>query len=103
MVTEIATTIGIFVGVVALIKLVSYLHKRRQRNKARNGDYGVETKWAAELVDEGDQLFTIAVVELPNTEMKEVGIIAESKDELRELTVERLEERSDDEIPEDFA
>lgn len=79
-------------------------YRNRQKEKALNGDYGNETMWASELVEEGDQLFIMAVNTLPQSEMTEVGIIAESKQELRDLTVERFEdlESTNVSIPSDF-
>lgn len=91
-----------FVGPL-VVNVVHTLRKRRQRRRALNGDYGEPTKWATELVNEGDREFALAVNSLPQDEITEVGIIAESKQELRERTVARFEERADGSIPEDFA
>lgn len=63
--------------------------------KVLNGDYGEESMWAAQLTDEGDTEFIEASTEITNMEMKEIGIVANSKQELRELVVERA--REDDE------
>lgn len=60
--------------------------------RALTGKLGEETQWAAELVEEGDKEFMQAAKALPSYELKEVGIIAESKTELRDLTIERYEE-----------
>lgn len=79
------------------------LYRRRQRANALNGKYGNMTMWAAELIDDGDREFTIAATALSDKERMEIGVIADSKEELRELTIERLEELTDDDIPEDFA
>lgn len=85
-----------------LINIVSLVDKRRQRENALDGEYGVETQWAAELVESGDTEFAIAVNDLPKMDLKEVGIIADSKEELRRLTIERHDELLDESIPEDF-
>jgi len=76
--------------------------KNRQRTKALNGEYGEVTKWATELTKEGDMAFATAIQSLPKEEKIEISIIVESKEELRELTMERFEELADD-VPEDFA
>jgi len=86
-----------------IINTVHTLRKSRQKRKALNGDYGDATRWATELVNEGDREFMIAVNALPQTEITEVGIIADSKQELRERTIARFEEQANDSIPEDFA
>lgn len=75
---------------------------QRKRSKALDGDYGEVTQWAAEITRDGDREFAIAVQALPKSERREIKIIAESKEELRELTIERFDELTDD-IPEDFA
>lgn len=103
MIETIAIGIGAILGIVVLLKLVQRWNKNRQINNALDGEYGDETKWAAELSEEGDTLFEIAATELPQEDLMEVGIVAESKEELREMTVERLEEKSDEQIPDDFA
>lgn len=84
------------------ITAIAVIDKRRQKKKTLSGDYGPEAQWAAEIADSGDEEFRFAVRVLSNREMREIGIIAESKEELRELTIERLDEKSDDQIPNDF-
>jgi len=78
------------------------LWNRRQREKALNGDYGEVTQWAAEITRDGDMAFAQAIQALPDSEKTEIKIIADSKEELRELTMERFDELADD-VPEDFA
>lgn len=79
------------------------LWNRRQRNKALNGDYGEVTKWAAEMTKNGDMEFATAIQALPEKELMEIGIVADSKEELRKLVVERFNKLADDNLPEDFA
>jgi len=93
--------IGTTVGPL-LINLIMLADKRRQRSKALNGEYGEESMWASELVDEGDDMFAAAVNALPENELREIGIIAESKEELRTLTIERLDELTNTELPDEF-
>lgn len=102
MLLEIGLAIGGLIIVVKITKVTSRFHKRRQRKKALNGDYGEEVRWATELVEE-DMMFRVAVNHLPSIQIKELGIIAESKEELREITIERLDELSNGDLPEDFA
>lgn len=86
-----------------VMALTVTLYRNRQRRKALDGQYGDITMWAAELVQNGDMEFAFAIDALPKSERMEIGVIAESKEELRRLTMERLDELSDDQIPEDFA
>lgn len=103
MLAEIGMVVGgLFVALIVL-GFLNRLNKARQRRNAMNGKYGDETRWATELIDEGDQHFTLAVQSLPQKEMMELGIIAESKEELRNKTIERFEELADEELPEEFA
>jgi hypothetical protein len=81
------------------------LYSRYRNWRAKRGDYGDSTKWATELLEADDQHFELAVKGLSKNELKEVGIIADSKEELRELAVERFEENETENgetIPEDM-
>lgn len=79
------------------------LWNRRQRRKALNGDYGEVTMWATEIVDDGDMDFAMAIQALSEADKMEIGIIADDKEELRNLVIDRLDEVAEEEIPEDFA
>lgn len=92
MIVELVMVVLSLIALTVCYKFLKSAYQKRQRRKALNGDYGEETRWASELVDEGDQLFTIAVTHMPNRELRDCGIIAESKEELREIVVERFEE-----------
>lgn len=83
---------GVFVAVLIVLKAAVSLLFLLYFYKALQGELGEETQWATEIAKEGDQEFIEAMTSLPSTELKEVSIIAESKGELRELTVERSEE-----------
>lgn len=72
----------------ALLKWKNVRHQRR----ALNGEFGDMTKWGAQITKDGDEEFAEAIEALPETEKMEIAIIAESKEELRELAVERFEE-----------
>lgn len=103
MLTQIGIAIAALVTMYFALKLLRIVLVRRQREKALNGKHGIESRWAAELDEQGDQMFIMAANSLPDMELKEIGIVAESKEELRELTIERFEEMMNEKIPEDFA
>jgi len=94
------TTVS-YIGVLAAIALVVLPLAVRifaivwfywQAKKILNGDYGEEARWAAELTQEGDSKFVEASTKLNKFQNREVGIISDSKAELRENTIERAEE-----------
>ena len=100
-------TIQVFAAIIAIsaalfVDASMVLYKNHQSKKALSGGYGEEVKWASELIEDGDELFVIAVNSIDQTEMKEIGIIAESKQELRNLTIERFDEQTDGGIPQEF-
>jgi hypothetical protein len=64
-------------------------------SRALDGEYSDAAQWTMELIQEDDELQR-AFEELPDIEVKEVQIIAESKDELRELMIDRHEEHIND-------
>lgn len=82
----------IFVIAVLIVKVLSLLFLSYYVRKARGGSFGKETQWATELIKNGDTEFTTATTRLPTQELQEISIIAESKEELRDLTVKRFEE-----------
>ena len=84
--------VGVFVGAVVVLKAIIALLFVFYFYQALQGELGEETQWATELAKDGDDEFIKAMTSLPSQELKEVSIIAESKSELRELTVERSEE-----------
>lgn len=79
------------------------IHQLYQTKKVLSGGYGEVAKWAGEIIEEGeDRHFILAMNALPQEEIMEVSIIAESKEEMRELIKERFESMDDESIPEDF-
>ena len=74
------------------IRVVALAYLYIQGRRALDGAFGDEAQWAAELLKEGDMEFLEAAENLPNQEVTEIRIIAESKQDLRDLTVERYEE-----------
>lgn len=83
---------GIIAAFPITTRLFAYLFVAWIKARAMSGKMGDETMWAAELVEEQDTEFIRATAALPSYELKEVGIIAESKEELRDLTIERYEQ-----------
>lgn len=71
------------------------VHKRRVR-KIKSGEYGNMRMWSYEFFEDGDEDFIRAQTALPPEDVMEVGIIADSKEELREEMLERYEEKSED-------
>lgn len=87
--------VALIVSSVVIIKLVGVAFLALYSYRALQGSLGDEAQWAAEFIKEGDQEFTRAMSALPSAELKEVKIIAESKSELRELTIQRYEQYND--------
>lgn len=83
---------AIFILALLIVKLLSLLFLTYYVRKARDGSFGKETRWATELIKSGDTEFTTATTQLPAQELQEVSIVAESKEELRDLTIKRYEE-----------
>lgn len=85
--------VAVALGLLPLcLRIFAYGWFYYQGKKLLNGDYGEQARWAAELVQSGDTEFIEACARLPQVELREVGIMAEDKEELRELTVERAAE-----------
>lgn len=88
----IAIALGLLPVVLQLFAYVWFYH---QGKKVLNGDYGEQARWAAELVESGDTKFMEASARLPQMELREIGIMSDSKEELRENTIERADELSE--------
>lgn len=82
---------GAIVIMPVVFRVVALLWFRHISKKVMAGDYGDESKWAAEIANSGDSRFVEATNNLSKIEMREVGIESESKEELREMVVERGE------------
>lgn len=67
-------------------------NQSRQRENALDGEYGDLTRWGAELSEEGDEEFVIAMNGLTREDRMEIGVIADTKSELREKVIERFNE-----------
>lgn len=90
------------VATVAVITLPTVIHGTRFlltfifHYRAKNGHYGEDEKWVYELmVEEQDQMFVHAITALPENEKMELKVIADSKQELRDLTIDRFDELSE--------
>ncbi len=87
---------GVIVLLPVFLTAFSFLFYKRRGKKMLNGEYSEQSKWAAEMILDDDEEFAAAIEVLPNTEVKEIGIIAESKDDLRARTIERAEDKADE-------
>lgn len=83
---------GALLSLVIAIRIFAFVWFWHIGRKMMDGKYGKETQWAVELTKEDDMEFMKASAQLPQEELREVGIIAESKEELREKTIERADE-----------
>lgn len=57
--------------------------------KILNGDFGEESQWAAQLTEAGDEEFIEASQNLSKIELRESGIIAETREEMRDVVIEK--------------
>jgi len=92
-VSFIGLPVAVALGLMPLgMRIFAYLWFYRQSKKVLAGDYGEQARWAAELVESGDDEFIEASARLPQIHLNEIGILSDSKEELRENTIERAEE-----------
>lgn len=63
--------------------------------RALSGKMGEEQQWMAEFINENDEEFMHAIAQINRMEAKELFVLAEDKEELRELALERASEQSD--------
>ena len=87
---------GVLIALAPLLtflSLIVYAYWVGQR--ALSGKMGKETQWIAELVKDDNKPFIEAMNHLNQDEVKEITIIAESKQELNELALERAKEKLD--------
>lgn len=76
-----------------LFKLAGRKYSDWRTQRALNGKYGEPTMWSMQLIEEDEDMdFCHAISALPQWEVMEVGIVAESKEELRERMIDRYEE-----------
>lgn len=75
-----------------VVATVWFMHINK---KVLRGDFGEESKWAAEIVQNGDEEFVQASNELSQMQLKEAGIVADSREALRERVVEMADETND--------
>lgn len=87
--------LGLYIASPAITMFAGLVFIYVQSKRALAGRMGDEVQWAAELYVEEDEDFIKAAKALPKKELKEIAIIAETKDGLRELTVERHKELLD--------
>jgi hypothetical protein len=93
-------TIGLPLAVALVIlptalRVVATVWFMQINKKVLRGDFGEESKWAAEIVQNGDEEFVQASNELSQMQLKEAGIVADSREALRERVVEMADETND--------
>jgi hypothetical protein len=84
--------VGVMVLMPLALRIFAYAWFYRQGKKLLNGDFGEQARWALELFEEGDDEFIEASARLSQIQLREIGIVADDKEELRELTVEHAQE-----------
>lgn len=77
-------------GALATVMYFYWLGRR-----ALSGKMGEEQQWMAEFINENDEEFMHAMAQINRMEAKELFVLAEDKEELRELALERASEQSD--------
>jgi len=71
-------------------QVFAYLWFMYVGKKVLSGEYGEEAQWAGELVEEEDAQFIEAMTSLDQMTIREIGIMSDSKEELRERTVDEV-------------
>lgn len=80
---------GVVIGIPFWSESLTQLYFYRRGKKALRGDYGKEKRWVAEMVRDNDEEFMNAVSDVSTMDVREVMIIADSKQELKELVIQR--------------
>lgn len=75
--------------------LVGVLYFYWLGRRALSGKMGEEQQWMAEFINENDEEFMHAMAQINRMEAKELFVLAQDKEELRELALERASEQSD--------
>jgi hypothetical protein len=78
--------------VIAGATVISIGYSLYIRWAVRTGRRGVESMWAAELIEEQDDAFVRAMRNTPQERLAEFGKMADNKEELRKLTVTHYEQ-----------
>lgn len=95
--TTIITVILALVAAYVVFSVLSIVYGVWKLRRALNGKYGDAMQWTAEFLKDKDRAFIEAAKHLPRHEQRELGIIADTKDEFREATIERAKEYGFDE------
>jgi len=74
-----------------IIRTIAYIIRRVQLWRAERGAYGKEIQWALELVEEDPKTRAYVNV-LDSNEIKEIRVIAESKEDVRDMIEDRAKE-----------
>lgn len=82
------------VSLPVIFRALAFVLRYRSGRKVLDGEYGDEAMWGGELVMDEDEEFIQAMVTVDDKELREIAIIAESKEELREMTLERMNDQN---------
>lgn len=76
----------------AILGVMSMAYYYWLGRRALAGKMGQEQQWMAELVEADDEKFMRSMQQVGRMEMKEITVVADSKEELRQAVIERAEE-----------
>lgn len=78
-----------------IVGLMTLLYFYWLGRRALAGKMGKKQQWMAEMVRDDNEPFIEAMESLDRMEMKEITVVADSKQELKELAIDRAAEESD--------
>lgn len=84
----------LLIALPTIVHTLFYTLKKITLMKVKRGDYGDPAMWAFELFEEQDDQFIHAHTVLSDREIEDISIIADSKQELRQLMIERSNEKT---------
>lgn len=88
--------IGVGIALIPeVVGLISMLYFYWLGQRALSGKMGEPQKWMAELVRDDNVPFIEALENLDRTDVKEIAVIADNKQELKELALKRAKEKLD--------
>lgn len=94
--STVSLPIAVAIGVMPLaLRVIAMFWFYYIGKKVLAGDYGEESRWAAELVESQDDEFIEASTHLSQMELQEIGIVAANKEELRKIVIERAKEKQE--------
>jgi len=87
--------VALFIGMTTAlgVELLKELFYRVVVSLVLRGAFGQSRRWTAELLLDNDNIFCDAYGKISARTLREVEVIADSKEEFRDLTVERAQEQ----------